>query len=153
MLSVGIDAQKNFLSYIDRRIRTNNFPLLYFVFLDCILCCPRCHPMTKIDAPTDVYFCTTYNAVSRKVESRVFSRNLPITVPNVLGFILSNLNPPERLYATTLICNDIKVSSCADLRFWAVLIHCLIYPYPAKLTSAIRLPSGNKARTERQHLA
>lgn len=47
----------------------------------------------------------------RKVESRVFSRNLPITVPNVLGFILSNLNPPERLYATTLICNDIKPNS------------------------------------------
>lgn len=47
----------------------------------------------------------------RKVESRVFSRNLPMTVPNVLGFILSNLNPPERLYATTLVCNDIKPNS------------------------------------------
>lgn len=47
----------------------------------------------------------------RKAESRVFSRNLPMTVPNVLGFILSNLNPPERLYATALICNDIKPNS------------------------------------------
>ncbi|XP_065088854.1 thioredoxin domain-containing protein 11-like [Ochlerotatus camptorhynchus] len=47
----------------------------------------------------------------RKSESRVFSRSLPITVPNVLGFILSNLNPPERLYATTLICNDMKPNS------------------------------------------
>lgn len=49
----------------------------------------------------------------RKVESRVFSRNLPMTVPNVLGFILSNLNLPERLYATVLICNDIKPNSAS----------------------------------------
>lgn len=47
----------------------------------------------------------------RKSESRVFARSLPITVPNVLGFILSNLSPPERLYATTLICNDMKPNS------------------------------------------
>lgn len=47
----------------------------------------------------------------RKSESRVFARSLPITVPNVLGFILSNISPPERLYATTLICNDMKPNS------------------------------------------
>ncbi|XP_062533194.1 uncharacterized protein LOC134202165 [Armigeres subalbatus] len=47
----------------------------------------------------------------RKSESRVFSRNLSMTVPNVLGFILSNLNPPERLHATALICNNLKPKS------------------------------------------
>ncbi|XP_055639657.1 thioredoxin domain-containing protein 11 [Toxorhynchites rutilus septentrionalis] len=46
----------------------------------------------------------------RKSESRVFSRSLQMTVPNVLGFILSNLSPPERLYANYLICENTKRS-------------------------------------------
>uniref|UniRef100_A0A1Q3FF51 Putative conserved plasma membrane protein n=1 Tax=Culex tarsalis TaxID=7177 RepID=A0A1Q3FF51_CULTA len=47
----------------------------------------------------------------RKSESRVFSRQLQMTVPNVLGFILSNLSPPERLHATAIVCESTQVSS------------------------------------------
>lgn len=39
----------------------------------------------------------------RKSESRKFPASLQVTVPNVLGFILSNLNRPNRLNAMLYI--------------------------------------------------
>ncbi|XP_058818717.1 thioredoxin domain-containing protein 11 [Topomyia yanbarensis] len=44
----------------------------------------------------------------RKSESRMFSRELQMTVPNVLGFILANLSPPERIHANYLICDAVQ---------------------------------------------
>uniref|UniRef100_A0A8D8BVJ9 Thioredoxin domain-containing protein 11 n=1 Tax=Culex pipiens TaxID=7175 RepID=A0A8D8BVJ9_CULPI len=53
----------------------------------------------------------------RKSDSRVFSRQLQMTVPNVLGFILSNLSPPERLHATAIVCEQQQqVSSSPQAR-------------------------------------
>ncbi|XP_053694216.1 thioredoxin domain-containing protein 11 [Sabethes cyaneus] len=50
----------------------------------------------------------------RKSESRIFSRHLQLTVPNVLGFILANLTPPERIHANYLICDTVKSSPSRD---------------------------------------
>ncbi|XP_055597743.1 thioredoxin domain-containing protein 11 [Uranotaenia lowii] len=47
----------------------------------------------------------------RKSESRVFERELPLTVGNLLGFIMSNLSPAERLHANSLLCDSVKSSS------------------------------------------
>ncbi|XP_058448387.1 thioredoxin domain-containing protein 11 [Malaya genurostris] len=46
----------------------------------------------------------------RKSESRMFSRDLQMTVPNLLGFIFANLNPPERIHANYLICDEVQHS-------------------------------------------
>ncbi|XP_055546730.1 thioredoxin domain-containing protein 11 [Wyeomyia smithii] len=50
----------------------------------------------------------------RKSESRIFARHLQLTVPNVLGFILANLTPPERIHANYLICDSVKWSPSRD---------------------------------------
>ncbi|KAL1402373.1 hypothetical protein pipiens_000965, partial [Culex pipiens pipiens] len=38
-----------------------------------------------------------------------------MTVPNVLGFILSNLSPPERLHATAIVCESSSSSDSISL--------------------------------------
>ncbi|CAH0563678.1 unnamed protein product [Brassicogethes aeneus] len=55
--------------------------------------------------PTIIYFPAT-----KKSESRVFPRNLPITVPNLIGFILTNLDPTMKLNALWSICNHLQFS-------------------------------------------
>ncbi|XP_044252727.1 thioredoxin domain-containing protein 11 [Tribolium madens] len=44
----------------------------------------------------------------RKSESRAFPRNLPITVPNLLGFILTNIDPILKLKTMWCICCQTK---------------------------------------------
>uniref|UniRef100_A0A182QRL0 Thioredoxin domain-containing protein n=1 Tax=Anopheles farauti TaxID=69004 RepID=A0A182QRL0_9DIPT len=50
----------------------------------------------------------------RKAESRFFPESLQINVPNLIGFILSNLTPAERLHANFLLCSDVNQSSRND---------------------------------------
>lgn len=45
-----------------------------------------------------------------KSESRMFPNKIPVTVPNVLGFIFANLNRTTRLHAIVLACKYSKVS-------------------------------------------
>uniref|UniRef100_A0A182TWF4 Thioredoxin domain-containing protein n=1 Tax=Anopheles melas TaxID=34690 RepID=A0A182TWF4_9DIPT len=47
----------------------------------------------------------------RKADSRIFPETLQINVPNLIGFILSNLTPAERLHAYFLLCSDVNAAS------------------------------------------
>jgi hypothetical protein len=55
----------------------------------------------------------------RKSESRIYPTSLQVTVPNVLGFVLANLDRPTRLYGIMLAClYSQKISTqqdCTDL--------------------------------------
>ncbi|KAG5866351.1 hypothetical protein JTB14_004130 [Gonioctena quinquepunctata] len=55
--------------------------------------------------PTILFFPT-----KRKSESRVFPSGIPITVPNLIGFILTNLDPGLKLQAIWSICRQTKFS-------------------------------------------
>lgn len=55
---------------------------------------------------------------NKKTESRVFPRNLPITVSNLLGFILLNLEPPLRL--------EVMWTLCGVEQFYANLSNCTV---------------------------
>nr|XP_023016686.1 thioredoxin domain-containing protein 11 [Leptinotarsa decemlineata] len=61
--------------------------------------------------PTILFFPTKW-----KSESRVFPSGIPITVPNLIGFILTNLDPGLKLQAIWSICRQTKFpeekSSC-----------------------------------------
>ncbi|KAL3274082.1 hypothetical protein HHI36_015500 [Cryptolaemus montrouzieri] len=46
-------------------------------------------------------------------ESRVFPMEMPITVPNLIGFILANLDPPLKLQAMWTLCDRTKFYSNA----------------------------------------
>ncbi|XP_049284689.1 thioredoxin domain-containing protein 11 [Anopheles funestus] len=65
----------------------------------------------------------------RKAESRIFPEALKVNVPNIVGFILSNLAPAERLHATFLLCSDVNNASLNDC------LHML----KRELTDGIRL--------------
>ncbi|XP_050076813.1 thioredoxin domain-containing protein 11 [Anopheles maculipalpis] len=65
----------------------------------------------------------------RKAESRIFPETLKVNVPNIIGFVLSNLVPAERLHATFLLCSDVNNASRNDC------LHML----KRELTDAIRL--------------
>uniref|UniRef100_A0A182M1D6 Thioredoxin domain-containing protein n=1 Tax=Anopheles culicifacies TaxID=139723 RepID=A0A182M1D6_9DIPT len=65
----------------------------------------------------------------RKAESRIFPEALKVSVPNIVGFILSNLSPAERLHANFLLCSDANNASLADC------LHML----KRELTESIRL--------------
>uniref|UniRef100_A0A182YDT8 Thioredoxin domain-containing protein n=1 Tax=Anopheles stephensi TaxID=30069 RepID=A0A182YDT8_ANOST len=65
----------------------------------------------------------------RKEESRIFPETLKVNVPNIIGFVLSNLTPAERLHATFLLCSDVNNASRNDC------LHML----KRELTEAIRL--------------
>lgn len=54
--------------------------------------------------PTILFF-----PAREKSESRVFPANIPVTVPNLVGFILANLDPGRRLYAMWSVCHQTKV--------------------------------------------
>lgn len=45
----------------------------------------------------------------RKSESRVFQANVPITVSNLLGFLLTNIDPHIKLGAIWSLCLQTKV--------------------------------------------
>ena len=49
--------------------------------------------------------------IFRKSESRVFSQNIAITVPNLISFVLTNLNPMMRLESMYYLCNRTKVGT------------------------------------------
>lgn len=53
--------------------------------------------------PTIIFF-----PARRKSESRAFPRTMPITVPNLVSFILANLNPTLKLHAMWTLCNQTK---------------------------------------------
>uniref|UniRef100_A0A182K1H8 Thioredoxin domain-containing protein n=1 Tax=Anopheles christyi TaxID=43041 RepID=A0A182K1H8_9DIPT len=65
----------------------------------------------------------------RKADSRIFPETLKINVPNLIGFILSNLTPAERLHANFLLCSDVNKASRTD---------CLLM-LKRELTDSIRL--------------
>uniref|UniRef100_A0A182W6F2 Thioredoxin domain-containing protein n=1 Tax=Anopheles minimus TaxID=112268 RepID=A0A182W6F2_9DIPT len=65
----------------------------------------------------------------RKAESRIFPETLKVSVPNIVGFILSNLSPAERLHANFLLCSDVNDVSLTDC------LHML----KRELTDGIRL--------------
>ncbi|XP_058120089.1 uncharacterized protein LOC131286458 [Anopheles ziemanni] len=50
----------------------------------------------------------------RKSESRIFPHTLKVNVPNVVGFVLSNLTPSERLHANFLLCGAVNKASRTD---------------------------------------
>ncbi|EFA08737.2 thioredoxin domain-containing protein 11 [Tribolium castaneum] len=63
----------------------------------------------------------------RKSESRAFPRNLPITVPNLLGFILTNIDPILKLKTMWCICcqtkfPDEKIKCVTSLRMETLTI-------------------------------
>lgn len=47
----------------------------------------------------------------KKSESRAFPRNLPITVPNILGFILTNVDSTQKLKTMWSICCQTEVTT------------------------------------------
>lgn len=49
------------------------------------------------------------NFIFRKSESRAFPENVSITIPNVLSFILANVEPEMRLHIMWTFCKDTKV--------------------------------------------
>ncbi|XP_053665338.1 uncharacterized protein LOC128714490 [Anopheles marshallii] len=65
----------------------------------------------------------------RKAESRIFPEALKVNVPNIIGFILSNLSPAERLHANFLLCSNVNKASLNDC------LHMLKW----ELTDGIRL--------------
>uniref|UniRef100_A0A182PLS0 Thioredoxin domain-containing protein n=1 Tax=Anopheles epiroticus TaxID=199890 RepID=A0A182PLS0_9DIPT len=65
----------------------------------------------------------------RKADSRIFPDTLKINVPNLIGFVLSNLTPAERLHANFLLCSDANKASRND---------CLLM-LKRELTDSIRL--------------
>ncbi|KAJ8965120.1 hypothetical protein NQ314_004345 [Rhamnusium bicolor] len=62
--------------------------------------------------PTILFF-----PANGKSESRVFPSNIPITVPNVVGFILTNLDSTIKLHAMWSICNQTKFKEERSLCF------------------------------------
>lgn len=53
--------------------------------------------------PTILFF-----PARRKSESRAFPQTIPITVPNLVGFIVTNLDPSLKLHAMWSLCNKTK---------------------------------------------
>lgn len=47
--------------------------------------------------------------IFRKSETRVFQTNVPITVTNLLGFVLTNIDPHLKIGAIWSLCLQIKV--------------------------------------------
>lgn len=92
-----IDGDKNDLAWQVGVIKflLSNFPNSPFYF-----------QYTMPDFPSLIVFPS-----NRKSDSRKFSVKSKITVQNVLGFILANLNRPMRLYGVVLSCLSSKVSS------------------------------------------
>lgn len=56
----------------------------------------------------DTYPTILFFPAREKSESRVFPVNIPVTVPNLIGFILTNLDQARKLHAMWAICNQIK---------------------------------------------
>lgn len=102
---------------------------------------------------------TIYNSKCRsfyfsQLESRKFSSSMKVTVPNVIGFILSNLNQPNRLRAMSTILSikhqerqsfqsavialqrDTDVSISDNLKLWRR--HPLKRPYILRRIQALR---------------
>lgn len=46
--------------------------------------------------------------MKRKSESRVFPRDIPVTIPNLINFVLVNLNPSLKLHVMWALCNQTK---------------------------------------------
>lgn len=46
----------------------------------------------------------------RSVDSRIYPSALAATLPNVLSFVLANLERPLRLHGMVLVCNGTRVS-------------------------------------------
>lgn len=47
---------------------------------------------------------------TRSVESRIYPNALAATVPNVLSFVLANVERPVRLHGMVLVCYGVRVS-------------------------------------------
>lgn len=47
---------------------------------------------------------------NKKAESRIYPAALQVTTENVLGFVLANMNRPNRLHALVIVCKSIKVN-------------------------------------------
>lgn len=45
----------------------------------------------------------------RSVESRIYPSDLAATVPNVLSFVLANVERPVRLHGMVLVCTGVRV--------------------------------------------
>lgn len=52
----------------------------------------------------------------RKSESRIFPSSLEVTVQNVIGFVLANLNRPQRLHGLVSVCKNVQVSTQSMVR-------------------------------------
>lgn len=46
---------------------------------------------------------------SRSLDSRIYPSALAATVPNVLSFVLANVERPVRLHGMVLVCNGVRV--------------------------------------------